>query len=252
MEILEVINKRSINEFHKLPFVIYKNDSNYIPVLRMTIENMFNPSKNAKFKNGDAFRWIVMNENKCIGRIAAFYDSDYVNGYEQPTGCCGFFECIDDNEAATLLFDSAKKWLSEKGMEAVDGPVNFGENFFNWGLLIDGFMPQTYGMQYNPPYYKKLFEDYGFKIYYEQYSYSMDITNPDLPDRFWKIAAWVANKPGYRYEHFTFKNQDKYIRDFIDIHQQAWNNHRNYKPVQFDQLKEIIQAAKIFINEEFL
>ena len=79
-------------------------------------------------------------------------------------------------------------------MEAMDGPVNFGENFFHWGLLTEGFMPQGYGMPYNKPYYRKLFEDYGFKLYYKQFTYELDITDPNLPDRFWKIAAWVAKK----------------------------------------------------------
>ena len=216
------------------------------------IEEIFNPEKNAKFKIGDARRWILKKDGICIGRIAAFYDDDYSGGYDQPTGGCGFFECIDNQEAASLLFDTAKNWLQKNGMEAMDGPINFGENFFHWGLLVDGFKQQTFGMQYHPEYYRKLFENYGFRVFYEQYSYSMDITYPDLPDRFWKIAAWVAKKPGYTYEHFTFKNQDKYINDFIEIHREAWSGHGNYKPAKFDQLKEMIQQAKIILDEEFI
>jgi len=252
MEIVQIAGKKTIQEFHQLPGKIYQKDSNYIPSLRAMVEDVFNPAKNAKFKIGEAKRWILKKNGETIGRIAAFFDEDYSDGYDQPTGGCGFFECIDDQEAANLLFDTAKKWLVENGMEAMDGPINFGENFFNWGLLIDGFQPQTFGMQYHPNYYRKLFENYGFKVFYEQFSYSMDITNPDLPDRFWKIAAWVAQKPGYSFEHFTFKNQNQYIRDFIEIHKQAWKSHGNYKPAKFDQLNEMIQQAKIILDEEFI
>ncbi len=252
MQIVQVADNKTTDEFHRLPDKLYRDDPDYIPALRMMLEDTFNPEKNPKFKVGDARRWILKNDGKCIGRIAAFYDSDYAGGYDQPTGCCGFFECIDDQNAANLLFTTAKNWLTENGMEAMDGPVNFGENFFYWGLLINGFRSQTFGMQYNPPYYRRLFENYGFKIYYEQYSYSMDITNPDLPDRFWKIAAWVAQKPGYSYRHFEFKNQDRFIRDFIEIHHQAWSSHDNYKPAKFDQLKEMLGQAKIILDEEFI
>ena len=161
-------------------------------------------------------------------------------------------ECIDDKEAAFLLFDTAKNWLLENGMEAMDGPINFGENFFNWGLLAEGFQQQTFGMQYNPHYYKELFEAYGFKTYYEQYSYALDITNPDLPERFWRIAERVAKNPEYRFENFSYKNLDKYILDFIEIHRQAWTSHGNYKPVRHEQIKEMLRDARIMIDEEFI
>ncbi len=252
MQVIQVTDKRTVNEFHQLPEKIYGNDNNWTPSLKLMIENTFDPAKNAKFKTGDARRWLIKKEGVPVGRIAAFYDSDYSESYDQPTGGCGFFECINDQEVASLLFDTAKNWLKENGMEAMDGPINFGENFFYWGLLTEGFTSQTFGMQYHPKYYLKLFKTYGFKTFYEQYSYSLDITNPDLPDRFWKIAEWVSQKPGYSFEHFTFKNEDKYIDDFIEIHRFAWNSHGNYKPVRHEQLKEMLRDAKILIDEEFI
>jgi hypothetical protein len=252
MQIIQVTDKKTVDEFHKIPEKIYKNDTNWIPALRMMVEDTFNPVKNTRFNLGDASRWLLKKNGEYIGRIAAFYDEAYSSGYDQPTGCCGFFECINDKKAAFKLFDTAKNWLSENGMEAMDGPVNFGENFFYWGLLTDGFQPQTFGMQYNPEYYKNLFEDYGFKTYYEQYSYSLDITNPDLPQRFWKIAEWVTKKPGYSFETFSFQNQDKYIHDFIEIYGKAWGSHGNYKPIDFQQLRELLREAKIILDEEFI
>lgn len=252
MEVIQVADKQTVDEFHKVPEAIYKNDPNWIPSLRIMIENTFDPEKNVRFKTGDARRWILKHNGTFIGRIAAFYDENYASGYEQTTGCCGFFECVNDEVAAFKLFDTAKIWLLEQGMEAMDGPVNFDENFFYWGLLSEGFKPQTFGMQYNLPYYKELFDAYGFKTYYEQYSYSLDITNPDLPDRFWKIAEWVSKKPGYSFETFSFKNQDKYLRDFIEIHQKAWGGHGNYKPINFQLLKSLVKSAKIILDEEFM
>ncbi|MDX8341466.1 GNAT family N-acetyltransferase [Draconibacterium sp. IB214405] len=252
MELIQVTGKYLIDDFHKVPEQIYKDDPNWIPQLRMMIEDTFDPAKNARFQKGDARRWVLKQNGKLIGRIAAFYDEDYSSGYDQPTGCCGFFECINDKKAAFKLFDTAHDWLKEKGMEAMDGPINFDENFFFWGLLKDGFQPQTFGMQYNPAYFNELFEAYGFKTYYDQYSYSLDITNPDLPERFWKIAEWVAQKPGYTFEHFSFKNQDKCIRDFLEIHEKAWGNHGNYKPIEFRLLKDLLTSAKIILDEEFI
>lgn len=252
MKVVQVIDKNTVDKFHKVADKIYRNDKNWIPPLRMMVEDTFNPEKNTRFANGDARRWVLELDGKYVGRIAAFYDECYASGYDQPTGCCGFFECVNNKEAAFLLFDTAKNWLIEQGMEAMDGPVNFDENFFYWGLLTKGFKPQTFGMQYHMPYYLELFEEYGFRTYYEQYSYALDITNPDLPDRFWKIAEWVTQKPGYSFETFSFKNQDKYLRDFIEIHREAWGGHGNYKPLDLKLLKNLTKQARIILDEEFM
>lgn len=218
MEIILVDSKTTIDEFHNLPLRLYSDDQNWVCPLRMMVEEVFDPQKNHGFVNGDARRWLVKIAKKTLGRIAAFYDRSKVEEGKEPAGCIGFFECENNQEAANLLFDTAKAWLYSEGFMAMDGPVNFGENFFNWGLLVDGFVPQGFGMPYNLPYYKQLFSQYGFQTYYQQYSYHLDITSPDLPERFWKIAEWVAKKPDFSYKTFSFKDREGCIQDFLAVY----------------------------------
>ena len=156
-----------------------------------------------------------------IGRIAAFIDFNLADSYEQPTGGIGFFECIDDKDAAFLLFDTAKEWLKEKGMEAMDGPINFGETDKYWGLLVNGFTHPSFDVPYNPPYYQNLFESYGFQVYYKMEGFHLDITKP-LPERLQKIAEWILHKPGYEFRHFTWKEEEKYTKDFAEVFNEAW------------------------------
>lgn len=253
MQVVKVIDKKQVDAFHQLPYSIYKNDKNWIPPLRMMVESIFDPDKNNALSSGDACRWIIYHENgELVGRIAAFYTESYSSQSGQPTGGVGFFECVDDQKVADVLFDTAKEWLKEAGKEAMDGPINLGENFFNWGLLVDGFMPQTFGMNYHPKYYRKLWEGYGFQVYYQQFSYHLNITSPDLPERFWKIAAWVAKKPTFKFEHLTFKDQEKYIADFLKIHEQAWSKHDNYKPIDPQDLRDMIKQSKTMLEEDFI
>lgn len=252
MEIIQVADKRTIEAFHQVPQKIYRNDPNWVPSLRKMVEDIFNPEKNAGFLAGDARRWLVREKGEFVGRIAAFYDRNKIEPTEVQAGNIGFFECIDDNMAAQLLFDTARDWLKSEGLAAMDGPVNFGENFFNWGLLADGFQQQGFGMQYHLPYYKQLFENYGFQTYYKQLSYHLDITSPDLPERFWKIAEWVAKKKDFTYKTFSFADQDRCINDFISIYEQAWGKHTNYKPISSVDLKVLIRDAKIVLEEEFI
>lgn len=252
MQIIEIKDNLTKKAFHKVAHDIYKGDPNWVPVLEIMIDNAFDPEKNAFYKNGDGTRWILKNnEGKVIGRIGAFINGNKAYTFKQPTGGCGFFECINDQSAANLLFDTAKVWLAERGMEAMDGPVNFGENLINWGLLVEGYMQQGFGMPYNKPYYLELFENYGFQIYFKQYSYHLHHKDP-FPERFWKIAEWVAKKPNFRFEHLKFDNMEKYIKDFVTIYDQAWARHDNHKSVDLDDIRGMVQMAKLIADEEFI
>lgn len=252
MEIIPVVDRKTIQAFHKLPINIYKDDKNWVPPLQRMIEDIFDPLKNSGFIQGDARRWLVKDGEHYLGRIAAFYDRNKLVEGEELAGNIGFFECFDTEKAASLLFDTARNWLKSEGFTAMDGPVNFGENFFYWGLLVDGYQQQGFGMQYNKSYYKILFSEYGFQTYYQQFSYHLDITSPDLPDRFWKIAEWVTKKKDFHYKTFSFKDQERCINDFITIYQQAWDKHGNYKTIDPNDLKTMIKDARIIFEEEFI
>ena len=255
MQLIEVKDNKTRYQFLDLPKRLYKGDDNWTCILDAEIEGIFNPKQNGSFANGDACRWILMDKNEqVIGRIAAFYDMKKANNahHGQRTGGIGFFECINDQEAANKLFEVSKAWLVSKGMEAMDGPINFGENYVHWGLLVEGFMHQAYGMQYNYPYYKNLFENYGFQTYFEQYSYHVDLTQP-FPERQEKFARFVMRKPNFKWDHLRFNNYQKYIRDMVEIYNAVWADfHEDYTPITFEEFEKVFLDAKPLLNEDFI
>lgn len=252
MEIIEVSNPIQKRAFLQLPKTIYKNDPNWICPLDTDIEAVFDPSRNNYFKWGKCTRWLLQDDQqKTIGRIAAFINEKKAYNYDQPTGGCGFFECIDNQNAADLLLDTAKKWLAANGMKAMDGPINFGENDMWWGLLVDGFVQPFYGMNYHPPYYKRLFERYGFTPLYEQISNRIDVNKP-FPERFTKIAEWVIKKPGYTFMHLDQKQFDKFANDFLEIYNDAWQDFENFTPMTFEVIREIFEKMKVIMDEHLI
>lgn len=253
MKIIEVNDKKSAKEFLDVPKILYKNDPNWVCPLDIEIENIFNPQKNSCFKNGDAKRWVLKDEKgNLIGRIAAFYNIEKAYKNPQPTGGIGFFECINNQEAANLLFDTAKEWLEKHGMQAMDGPVNFGENFVYWGLLVDGFKHQGYGMPYNFPYYKDLFENYGFKVYFEQYSFHDDFSKP-YPERMLKFAEHFFEKPEYSFKHIEIKKAEKYIHELTEMYNKIWSDFlENYTPLTFEDFYAVFKEAKPLLNEKII
>jgi GNAT superfamily N-acetyltransferase len=259
MQVIEVITKQDKKEFIDFPKKIYEGDPFWVCQLDSAVESVFEPAKNHTFSHGEAIRWILKDDNMVIiGRIAAFIDRVRSAANRQPTGGIGYFEVIENREAAFILFSTARDWLASRGMEAMDGPVNFGENDNNWGLLVEGFMQQGFGMPYNKKYYRYLFEEFGFKNYFEQYSYHRDIRGADkaivkFPERIMKIAEWISKRPGYSFHHFDFKNKEKFEKDIIDIYNSTWSVFKeDFTPLDPAFLEESLNKARLIIDDELI
>ena len=140
----------------------------------------------------------------------------------------------------------------------MDGPVNFGENDNNWGLLVEGFMQPGFGMPYNKKYYRSFFEEYGFKNYFEQYSYHRDVRDKEnkiveFPERIMKIAEWLTKRPGYSFQHFEFRNKRKYVNDIVEIYNSTWSVFKeDFTPLDPVFLEESLEKAKIIIDEKLI
>ena len=253
MKIVEVQSTKHQQDFLDLARTLYKNDPVWVCPLDRDITSVFNPEQNSYFKHGEAKRWLAQDSSgKTFGRIAAFIDHKSAKDAIIPCGGCGFFECIDNQEAANLLFDTAKNWLKEKGMQAMNGPINFGETDQFWGLLVDGFTHPAYKIAYNHKYYQSLFENYGFKVFYKQEGFHLDIKK-DIPPRFKKIAEWVSKKPGYEFRHFTFKEMDKYAHDFVTVFNEAWKDFKkDFEPLEAAYVFNFLKKSKMVLEEKFI
>jgi GNAT superfamily N-acetyltransferase len=253
MDIIRVIDKKHKREFLEVPKILYKYDDVWVCPLDIHINDIFDPGKNVFYKHGEAERWILKDEKGTLaGRIAAFIDNNTALKNDQPTGGVGFFECINDKQAAFLLFDTAREWLKTKGMEAMDGPINFGETDKYWGLLVDGFTHPSFEISYNHKYCQDLFESYGFKTYYKQEGFHLDLTKK-LPERILKIAEWVINKPGYRYEHFVWERLEEQLPDFVEVFNTAWATFKeNFEPLEPEYIRKTMKKSKAIIEEEFI
>ena len=96
MQLITVDTPQTKKLFHRVPHLIYKDDKNWSCPLDIMVENTFSPEKNPSFKHGEAVRWVLEDgTGRLLGRIAAFVNYDKANTFEQPTGGCGFFECVD-------------------------------------------------------------------------------------------------------------------------------------------------------------
>lgn len=253
MQIKEVISPQTQRDFLSVPAYIYSGHSNYIPHLKQDIEKTFDPTQNKAFRGGNATRWVLYNEQgKPTGRIAAFVNKKYTDGMDQPTGGIGFFESEDNQDNANLLLDTAINWLKEQGMEAVDGPINFGEKDRFWGLLVENFTDiPSYAMNYNLPYYQRLFESYGFKLYYKQFVFKRDLYVP-AQEVFVRKYNQVMADPAYRISNIRGRTWEQVANDFCTVYNNAWGGHHGFKNMPLDQARKIMKALKPVVDRDIV
>jgi len=252
MKVTEVQSENDAREFLLLPVNIYSDDPNWIRPLDKDIEVVFDRKKNKFFRHGNCTRFLLKNDQgRTIGRIAAFYNERTSKKESQPTGGIGFFECPNDQNAANLLFDTAKQWLIANKQEAMDGPINFGERDSWWGLIVQGFDPVPYKMNFNKPYYKQLFENYGFKTYFEQWCFSLKV-HDKLQDKFHIRHAQITADPNYSSKYFKKSQLEKFAEDFRTIYNKAWAKHGGGKELDKNQVLRLFNSMKPVIDEKLI
>jgi hypothetical protein len=251
MQLVEVTTAQLANEFLKVNTIINGKDPNYIHPLEKDVNDVFDKNKNKTFRHGEVIRWILKDKSgNSIGRIAAFVNKKYKNkGDDGPVGGCGFFDCINDQAAADMLFDVAKHWLMQRGMEAMDGPINFGERDRWWGLLVKGFEPPIYCLNYNQPYYQALFENYGFKNYFNQVCFALNAKDR-LTKKFYDRHAECAKDPNYSSAYIKKNELDKFAKDFTIVYNKAWSGHGGMKQIEEKVVRKMFQSMKPVMDEK--
>jgi hypothetical protein len=253
MELIEVTSQSLAEEFIRVNVMINKGNPNYIRPLDKDVHDVFDPKKNKTFRFGNVSRWVLKNaEGELIGRIAAFVNKRYRNrGDDVPVGGLGFFDCINNQDAADMLFDVGKHWLMQQGIQAMDGPINFGERDRWWGVVVEGFQEPLYCMNYNPPYYKALFESYGFRPFFYQICLGMD-PRQQMSEKILNRHAHFAKDPAFSVKTIKKNKLEKYARDFATVYNAAWAGHGGLKELKTEQVILMFRKMKPVMDERIV
>jgi hypothetical protein len=254
MKIIPVVSKQHEQEFLMLPVRLYKNEPHWIRPLDKDILAVFDKQKNKTFRHGECERWLLLDgHDQVIGRVAAFVNKRTVmKGNDQPTGGIGFFECINDKKSAFMLLDQCRQWLSSKGMEAMDGPINFGNRDRWWGLLVEGFdQDPNYLCNYNFPYYKYFFEEYGFQVYFYQLTFHRPIEGP-LSPKLWAKAELIAKDTDYEVRCLRRDEINKLPEYILKVYNKAWANRYENPELSITQAEIIVKQMKPILDRRIL
>ncbi len=216
-ELVEVTGGKHFKDFIDLPYELYGDDPNWVPLLKVLTKRTVRGKDNALFSNGVHKIYILKDKKKTIGRLIAGIDekANREKGFKR--GYITLFECINDKKAAFMLFDAARSWLKQKGMEFIEGPVSPTNGDDYRALLLEGYdSPPVLFDSYNPPYYIDLFEAYGFEKYRDFFAFHF--TADRFPsERFVKVVDYALKKYDFHIDTLDAKNLDSEAEDIRSV-----------------------------------
>jgi len=244
MEIRAVESKRDRKEFIRLPWMIYKGDPNWVPPLISEAERILDPRKNPFWEHAEQKLFLAVKEGKVVGRVAGIIDRNHIAFHKEKVGFFGFFEAINDYEAAELLLSQVRQWLKAKGMKAMRGPLNPCQNE-ECGLLVQGFYaPPVMMMTYNPPYYPELFEKFGLRKVRDLYAYYAPVY-PQPPQLLADAADFARKKhPEATIRPLNLKRLDEEVKKVKAIYNSAWEKNWGFVPLTDKELTFLVERLK--------
>jgi GNAT superfamily N-acetyltransferase len=235
--------------FIRFPWKIYAGNPCWVPPLLSEQQNLFNRRKFPFFEHSEAEFFLAYKEDQIVGRIAAIKNNNHLNTYADSVGFFGFFECRDDQEVANALFQKAEEWLARRGLTKIRGPENYSQNE-ECGLLIDAFdRPPVIMMPYNPPYYQRLLENYGFQKAIDLYAYAIDYADR-IPERLEQAAQRIYQQADFTVRQVNLKKIDAEIAKIRTVYNSAWAENWGAVPLTDREIEHLKRQLIQIVNSE--
>lgn len=248
-----VTTKKQLATFIDFPHELYADDPNYVSELHIAQRDILTPGKHPFHEHSFLQCFLAVDEkNKVKGRIAAILNNNHNAFNKTNDGFFGFFDSVNDESIAKALFEAAYKWLKEKGVATIIGPVNPSTNE-PVGVLIDGFNePPVAMMTYNKPYYINLIEKNGFYKKVDLFAY--DIRTDSVNDRAVKLQDALLKRleqKGVTIRPINVKDFKNEVRKVREIYNSAWDQNLGFVPMTESEFNYLAKDLKNILNTDF-
>ena len=212
-DIRPIRSRAELSDFVRLPWRIYRADSDWVPPLTSDIEQVLDlPTLGAPATTREAF--VARRGDGVVGRVYAAFDPHLNEQKQQHAGHLSLFEAIDDLDVARALFEHALAWLKQRGIDLVRGPVCPAGPAIDEhkGVLLDGFgSPPCVLTSYNPPYYRRLFEGSGFDKDADVFAYRLEAARLFTKDPA-RAVQYAERRYGFRTDAMDLDDLDGEVR----------------------------------------
>ena len=248
MQIHPVSTKKDLAAFLELPYRLYKNDPLWVPPLRDEQRGQFDPQRNPLLDHCEWQLFLIEDNGKYIGRIAAFIDNLAVDFWKERIGLFGYYECVSDLSASRLLLEAARTWLQVRKCTVMRGPWSFVSQ--EWGSVVEGFKPSPVVMgPYNPPYYNDHYAAFGLEKVKDLLCWYISAAEGyKIPERIIRLTDAVQKRYKVRIRQVDMKRYEQEVKVIIELSNASIIDNWGYSPVTEAEVQAMARDMKPIIQ----
>jgi GNAT superfamily N-acetyltransferase len=245
--VIEVQSDKDLRRFTRFPWHVYRGHPHWVPPLLLDVETRLSRTKHPFFQHAEAAYFLALRGDAVVGRIAASVDRNHNEFWNEKQGAFGWFECLDDADAARALVQAAHQWVRVRGMKVFRGPLSFSTND-ECGLLIEGFdRPPSILMPYNPPYYAALLEACGLTKAKDLWAWEVDPHRP--PDeRMRRAMEIVVKRKGITLRSLDMTHFAQEVERVKSVYNAAWERNWGFVPMTDAEMDYMAEDLKLGVD----
>lgn len=248
---IAIHDSKAVDKFIKFAWEIYKGNPYWVPPLLMDIKKTLNPN-NPFYEVAQIQLFLAERNGKIVGRIAAVKNDLHNQIHHEQSGHFGFFECVNDQSVANILFDTASAWCKARGLDYIIGPASPSINH-EYGLLVNAFddSPRLM-MSYNPPYYQNLIESYDFKCIKGLNAYKIDQNTVLSNPKFERIARIAQERSQVTLRPINLRRMKEEVEIVKNIFNAAWEKNWGAIPILDKEIDAMAADLKQLVDESLV
>ena len=248
LEIRTVTTRADLKRFVAFPYDLYdrRRYPQWVAPLRVAVHDALDREKNPFYRQADRELFIALRDGEVVGRIAAIENRAHNEFHGDRTGFFGFFESVDDQAVADLLFRVASDWLAARGLTTMQGPMNPSTNY-ECGLLVDGFEHQpTFMTAWNPPYYDALLQGARFAKAKDLLAFWFPAAEPgyELPEFVQRQAQRALQSGRMEFRDLDPGRFDREVAACWEIYNDAWERNWGFVPMSRAEFEHMAKDMK--------
>lgn len=237
--------------FVDFPWQVYQNDPNWVAPLRRDVYRLLDVRRHPFWEFSHRILFMARRGETVVGRIAGIIDGNYNKVWNEKMGAWGFFECMDDEEAAEALFEAVATWARNNRMAFLRGPLNPSLNY-EAGTLIENFhYPPTLLMTYNPAYYQGLIQAAGFTKEKDLLSFWVD-RNLKIPDWVIPLLERTRREKSIRIRPGNRSQFGKELELIWTLYNACWSKNWGHVPPSHNEAAEMGRNLKRIIDPDLV
>jgi GNAT superfamily N-acetyltransferase len=247
LEIIPADTGNALRAFINLPYRLYRDQPHFVPPLRRERRDLFDKAHHPFFRHAEGAFFLARRNGQPVGRIEAIVNHAHNQFHDDRVGFFGAFESENDRAVSDALLERAARWLGERRLQVIRGPVTHSTNE-ETGLLIEGFEePPMVGMPYNPPYYAALLEAFGLTKAKDVYGWEVR-AEQTIPEKIHRVADIVRKSTNVVVRRANFADYAGEIRRAMGVYNASWTRNWGFVPLteaEFvhaaDQLRPVLE-----------